>query len=150
MNVPEWVDEMCMVEMGVYTEHLTPSGSHVTKERLGEASALADPVLGCKIRESTTKGSWTRCNGLPTLLFGAGRRGVAALERRSSASEGGIGRERDRVVDFTDNPALDERNILASWDGDRLTFVVKPGVDVMASETLASSLTGIGLMCSDD
>lgn len=32
MNVPERVDEMCMIEMGVYTEHLTPSGSHVTKE----------------------------------------------------------------------------------------------------------------------
>ncbi len=53
-------------------------------------------------------------------------------------------------MDFTDDPALDERNILASWDGDRFTFVVKPGVNVMAFETLASLLTGIGLMCSDD
>lgn len=102
--------------------------------------------MACKIRERAIEGSWTRWNGLPTLLIGADGGRVTCLERRGSAAERGVGWEGDGVVNFTDDPALDERNVLASWNWNRFTFVVKPGVDVMPFYTLASSLTTIGLM----
>lgn len=106
--------------------------------------------MACKIRERAIEGSWARWNGLPTLLIGADRGRVTCLERRGSATERGVGWERDGVVDLTDDPALDERNVLASWNGNRFTFVVQPGVDVMAFYTLASSVTTIGVMGSYD
>ena len=34
-------------------------------------------------------------------------------------------------MDFTDDPALDERNVLTSWNRNRFTLVVEPGVGIV-------------------
>lgn len=44
VDVPEGVDEVGVVEVGVDAEHLAPGGAHITQEALGEAGCFAEPV----------------------------------------------------------------------------------------------------------
>lgn len=63
MEVPERVDEMAMVDVGVDAEHLAPGGAHVTKEGLGEAGGLAEPVASGEVGEGAVEGCRACCDG---------------------------------------------------------------------------------------
>lgn len=56
LEVPEWLQVVAVVEMGVDTKHLAPGGTHVTEEGLWETSCFAEPVATGEIRESAVEG----------------------------------------------------------------------------------------------
>ena len=50
-HVPEWVDPVRMVEMGVQSKDLAEAGLHITKETLWKAGVLTNPVTTSESRQ---------------------------------------------------------------------------------------------------
>lgn len=96
-QVPE-LEPMCVVDVGVATEHLAVDIADVVCELGREARSLAQPVVGI--------------------------RGVQCWR---GADEGVCG-EYTGVRNLAGDPFLDVRDVLRGWDADTLAFGVEPGV----------------------
>lgn len=101
VEVPEWVQPVRMVQVGVATEHLLHDTLAVLIECLGEAAGLANPLV-CRC---ATRGSWVGgirgsgggCSGTVGISHRGGFRGTVHL----------LGGEHDWVMDLADDPLLD-------------------------------------------
>jgi hypothetical protein len=95
VDVPKWIQPMCVVQMGIATEHLFHDALAVLVESLRKAAGLANPLLAGRICVGVTgirTCSFMQCKG----LWGAGDL---------------LGGEHDRIMDLADNPlfnAIDE------------------------------------------
>jgi hypothetical protein len=102
VDVPEGLQPVAVVDVGVAAHHLAVDALDIRLECLGEAGRLAEPVTASE-------------------LFWCGE-GYGC----------GVGGEDVGVVDLADNPFLDEVDVLDGGDLDRLLVVVEPGVRVAA------------------
>lgn len=111
VGMPEGVQPMSMVEMGVATEHLFHDTLAVLVESLRETTGLSNPLLCSSI---CRKVGWGRTEGL---IDGKGIWSINHL----------VGWEHDGIMDLADDPLLDAVNELGSRDL-RGTTVHKPRV----------------------
>lgn len=111
INVPERVQPMCMVQMGVATEHLLHDSLTVFVKCLGEATGLANPLLTRRDRARTG---------------GAGARDLMEREGIRQAVDL-VGGEHNGVVDLADNPFLDTVDELGGRDLGSTT-IHEPGI----------------------
>lgn len=100
VDMPERVQPVSMVEMGVATEHLFHDTLTVLVESRREATGLANPLLCCSIRRRV---GWGSTGGL---IDGKGIWGINHLFRW----------EHDGIMDLADDPLLDTINELGSRD----------------------------------
>lgn len=91
VDVPERVEPMGMVEVGVATEHLLHNTLAVLVESLGEATRLANPLTRRRIRSGIRR---SKCIGF-----------VDGKSLRQPIHDF-LGREHDWVMDLADNPFL--------------------------------------------
>jgi len=100
--VPERVDPVGVVEVGVQAEDLTEAGLDVAVEGLWETGALAEPVASCERREGGGGGGGACCDR------GVGISGVEAAGGVGRGAAGDVvGGKGFRVVHLADDPALD-------------------------------------------
>lgn len=134
VEMPERVDEVGVVEVGVDAKHLAPGGAHVAEEGLGEADGFAEPVAAGEVGEGAVEGCGACWDGFVGGARGGGDDGgVGGFEGGGGGPEGGICGECDGVVDLADDPALDEHDVLGGRHADGLALVVEPGIDVVTA-----------------
>lgn len=105
VNVPEGVQPVRVVQVGVASEHLLHDALAVFIERLGEAAGLANP-----------------------LLSGSSAGAACFIDRKGVWYTGNLfRREHDRVVNLADNPFLNTVDELGGRDLGGTT-VDQPGV----------------------
>jgi hypothetical protein len=102
VDVPEGLQPVAVVDVGVAAHHLAVDALDIRLECLGETGRLAEPVTASEL-------FWC-----------------------SEGYGCGVGGEDVGVVDLADNPFLDEVDVLDGGDLDRLLVVVEPGVGVAA------------------
>lgn len=123
--MPERLDPVRMVKVGVQAKDLAEAGLYVAVERLWETGALAKPVAACELREG-------RCGGRGTCRDWSV--GAGAVETTGSVGRGAagdvVGGEGFGVIHLSDDPALDEGDVLACWHLDGDFLVIEPGVSV--------------------
>jgi hypothetical protein len=123
-QMPEWLDPMAVVDVGIATHHLTVDAADVRFEVFWETRCSANPIaMARKILDGCIDGGRSRRNGLITTR---GRRTRRIVGRR----EGGVDREQLRVTNFAVDPLLDELDVLDSGNADRLLVAVEPSVGV--------------------
>ena len=106
-QVPERVDPVRVVEMGVDAEDLAEACAHIVDEALGKASILSRPLATSQSRSWSLEISRSsRDRSLPG--WGA----EASRSKGSSISIRRISWECLWVVDLSIHPALDQRDIL--------------------------------------
>lgn len=111
VDMPEGVQPVSMVEMGVATEHLFHDTLTVFVESWRETTGLANPLLCSSIRWRV---GWSSPGGL---IDGKGIWGISHL----------VGWEHDGVMNFTDDPLFNTVDELGSRDL-RGTTIHKPRV----------------------
>lgn len=100
VDVPEGVQPVSMVEMGVATEHLFHDTLTILVESWRETTGLANPLLCSRICRGVGRGS------TGGLIDGKGIWGISHL----------VGWEHDGVMNLADDPLLDTVNELGSRD----------------------------------
>lgn len=100
--MPERVDPVGVIEVGVQTEDLTKAGLDVAIEGLWKSGALSEPIAACERREGSGGGGGARCNR------GVGIGGVKAAGGIGHGAAGDVvGGKGFGVVHLSDDPALD-------------------------------------------
>lgn len=98
VDMPEGVQPVSMVEMGIATEHLFHDTLAILVESRREATGLANPLFCSSICRGVGRGS------TGGLIDGKGIWGISHL----------VGWEHDGVMNFADDPLLDTVNELGS------------------------------------
>lgn len=100
--MPEGVDPVGVVEVGVQAEDLTKAGLDIAVEGLWKSGALAEPVAACERREGSGGGGRACCNRGVRI----GCVGAAGGIGRGAAGDV-VGGKGFGVVHLSDDPALD-------------------------------------------
>lgn len=121
VEVPEWVQPVRVVQVGIATEHLLHDTLAVLVECLGEATGLANPLV-CRC---ATRGRWAGGVG----GSGGGCSSTVGISHRGSfrGAVDLLGWEHDWVVDLADDPLLDAVDELRGGNFG-CTAVHQPGV----------------------
>lgn len=113
-HMPEGIHPVRMIQVSVKTEDLTETGFTVPEEGLRKPSLFTHPIMTRKGRQGGTQRGWTHGD------WGIGTRGIEPPRGECCRiSRGGISRKGFWVVDLTDNPSLDECDVLTRRDFDR-------------------------------
>ena len=113
-DVPERVDPVAVVQVGVAAEHLAHDVLAVGVEVLRESAGLADPVIAGELGEGRVEGGGARGDGGGGAGGGQAAGGVGVVGGR------GVGDEDSRVSDLADDPFLNQGNVLVGRDFDGL------------------------------
>ncbi len=126
-HVPERVHPVRVIQVGVEAENLPKCRFAVSEKRLWKPRLFSNPVMTGQGCERSIQGRWAHCDR----CIGPRSAGTPWCK-----TYGGCGRIVCRkgfwVVNLSNNPSLDEGNILACWNFDRNFIVVQPGVGMAA------------------
>lgn len=122
--VPERLQPVAVVDVGVAPHHLAVDGFDVALEGFGKTGGFAKPFATGELRErgverSGWEGLWR------AVPWGRGAGSVGW-----SGHSGGVCGEDGRVVYFANDPFLHEVDVLDSGDLNGFLVVVQPGVCV--------------------
>lgn len=102
-HVPEGVDPVRVVEMGVQAKKLAKARLHITKETLWEAGVLTDPITTGESRQRSIQSSRRHSD------WGAGIRSIEAsgsIGTRASSPRDIVNWESFDITQLSYNPAL--------------------------------------------
>lgn len=130
IDVPEGVQPMAVINVGIATHHLAVDAFDIGLKVLRETRRLAQPITAGRANVCLTCGLGLdmhvkRAGGTITGWGGAG-----------------VGREDARIVDLADDPLLNQVDVLDGGDLDGLLVVVKPRIGVAAR--LVHAVTRVG------
>jgi hypothetical protein len=140
-EMPEWVGEVVVVEMGVATEHLLDDGLDIGMVVLREARRLADPFVchASQSRQWLVETGWRSGDRIGGTRITNITRDEGMVDR-----SWGSGRECLLIVNLADNPALDSNDVLRGRDLSRAP-VLEPGVRETANKSVRFSLAREGI-----
>lgn len=125
VHVPERVQPMAMVDVGVAAHHLAVDRLDVGFKGLRETGGLSEPLPAGELGERSVDVG--RRKGLRGAHWSQGTSRVGCGRE---VDVGGVGREDGGVIDLADDPFLDEIDILDGGDFDGFFVVIQPSVRV--------------------
>lgn len=138
-DVPERIDPVRVIQMPIKPENLAEDGLDVAKKSLWESALFAYPVVASKLGQRSSEVGRPEGNGR------SGSRGAEAARGVSGGSgrDGGVGGEGFWVVDFADDPALNQGDVLGGGDFDWYFVIVEPGVCVATKAGLVQEVSRV-------
>ena len=102
-HVPEWVDPVRVVEMGVQAKYLSKASLHITKETLWKAGVLPNPITTCESRKRSIQSGGRHSD------WGIGIRSIEAsgsIGTRAPSARDIVNWKSFDITQLSHNPAL--------------------------------------------